>query len=87
MEKVSDALENRYIGILLTLFINKINEREKVREIMSVFEASYSKALEILSKRVTEILKEGKIVGLRISESVIGSPQNLATELPEPFVC
>lgn len=45
MEKVSEALENRYIGILLKMFITRINEREKVQEIMSVFEASYSKAL------------------------------------------
>lgn len=56
MEKVSDSLENKFIALFLRLFIQDIHSRDKVQEIMSVFEASYTKALEILLKRVTEVL-------------------------------
>jgi len=45
MEKVSEALENKFIALFLKLFINDIHSRDKVQEIMSVFEASYTKAL------------------------------------------
>lgn len=73
MEKVSDILENKYIAVLLEKFIAKIDDRSKVQEIMSVFERSYSKALEILQKRVTEVIKDSKEASVVPSEE--SSPQ------------
>ena len=56
MEKVSAALDNKYIALFLRLFINDIHSRDKVQEIMGVFEASYTKALTILLGRANEVL-------------------------------
>ena len=75
LEKVEEMTENSFILVFLESFLDQIDMWEKVQNIMSQFEYSYNKAIELLKKRVTEVLYEGQQIVLPAECKLI---QNLA---------